>query len=56
MLTFTLKYFTDAKEWRVIGADGTYWTAVSIDDLPRCVRGMMRYEADTIEALAAEPK
>jgi hypothetical protein len=55
MLTFTLKYFMENNEWRVSGFDDQYWTASSIDDIPRCVRSLMRYTADTIETLAIEP-
>ncbi len=55
MLTFTVRYFADEGTWRVTGHDEQYWAANTIDDIPRCIRGMMRYQADFIEALAKEP-
>lgn len=62
MLAFTVKYFPgEPGNWRVtiddnIAHDAVYWVADSMDDLPRCIRGLLRHQADYIAALAQEPK
>lgn len=53
-LEFRVKWLDSTKEWRVYGSGDQYWTAKKTDDIPKAVRGMLRYEADRIDEVGQE--